>query len=185
MGLFEIILIGLGLGMDSFAVAICKGLAMKKMNWNKAIVIGIYFGVFQAIMPIIGYFLGVNFQNVIVEFDHWIAFVLLGSIGLNMLKDAYSKENDSFDDCVEVKTMIVLAIATSIDALAVGITFAFLQVNIVVSVVVIGVIAFSLSVIGVVLGNLFGNKYEKRAEIFGGVILIFMGCKILIEHLCG
>ena len=185
MGLFEIILIGLGLGMDSFAVAICKGLAMKKMNWNKAIVIGIYFGVFQAIMPIIGYFLGVNFQNVIVEFDHWIAFVLLGSIGLNMLKDAYSKENDSFDDCVEVKTMIVLAIATSIDALAVGITFAFLQVNIVVSVVVIGVIAFSLSVIGVVLGNLFGNKYEKRAEIFGGVILIFMGCKILIEHLGG
>ena len=183
MGLFEIILIGLGLGMDSFAVAICKGLAMKKMNWNKAIVIGSYFGVFQALMPIIGYFLGVNFQNVIVAFDHWIAFALLGSIGLNMLKDAYSKENDSFDDCVEVKTMIVLAIATSIDALAVGITFAFLQVNIVVSVVVIGVIAFSLSVIGVVLGNSFGNKYEKRAEIFGGVILILMGCKILIEHL--
>lgn len=183
MGFFEIILIGLGLGMDSFAVSICKGLAMKKMNWNKAFVIGIYFGFFQAIMPIIGYFLGTKFQNVIILFDHWIVFILLCSIGINMLKDAWKKEETNFDDNIDAKTMIVLALATSIDALAIGITFAFLQVNIIIAVVVIGVIAFSLSIIGVVLGNLFGNKYEKYAEIFGGAILILIGCKILIEHL--
>ena len=169
--------------MDAFAVAICKGLAMKKMNWNKAIVIGIYFGFFQSMMPVIGYFLGINFQSVIFSIDHWIVFLLLGSIGINMIKESYSKEKNDFNDCVDIKTMLILAFATSIDALAIGVTFAFLQVNIVVSVVIIGLIAFWLSVLGVKLGNLFGNKFEKKAEIFGGVILILMGVKILIEHL--
>lgn len=169
--------------MDSFAVSICKGLAMKKMNFKKGIIIGIYFGAFQAIMPIIGYFLGINFQNVIVSIDHWIAFILLGGIGANMLKEAFSKEDENFDDNVDFKTMIVLAIATSIDALAVGITFAFLQVNIILAVSIIGMVAFTLSIIGVKLGNVFGNKYEKKAEILGGIILILMGGKILIEHL--
>ena len=183
MEIFEIILIGLGLGMDAFAVAICKGLAMKKMNWNKAIVIGIYFGFFQAIMPGVGYLLGMNFQNVIISIDHWIAFFLLGSIGINMIKEAYSREKNDFDDCIDIKIMIILAVATSIDALAIGVTFAFLQVNIVLSIVLIGLIAFFLSVIGVRLGNLFGNKFKIQAEIFGGIILIFMGVKILIEHL--
>lgn len=183
MEVFEIILIALGLGMDSFAVAICKGLAMKKMNLKKAIIIGIYFGAFQAVMPIIGYFLGINFQNVIVSIDHWIAFILLGGIGANMLKEAFSKEEDNFDDSVNLKTMLVLAIATSIDALAVGITFAFLQVNIILAVSIIGVMAFTLSIVGVKLGSLFGDKFEKQAEILGGTILILMGVKILVEHL--
>lgn len=185
MGIVEIILIALGLGMDSFAVSICKGLAMKKMDLKKAIIIGIYFGVFQAIMPIIGYLLGINFQSIITSIDHWIAFILLGCIGFNMLKEAFSKDEDNFDDNVDFKTMIVLAIATSIDALAVGITFAFLQVNIILAVSIIGGVALTLSIIGVKLGSVFGNKYEKKAEILGGIILILMGVKILVEHLLG
>lgn len=184
MSLVEIILIGFGLGMDSFAVAVCKGLAMKKMDWNKSVIIGIYFGIFQAIMPIIGYLLGIKFQSCIVSIDHWIAFILLGSIGVNMLKEVKSNQHNNFDDCVDIKTMIILAIATSIDALAVGITFAFLQVNIAIAVMVIGIIAFLLSNVGVLIGNLFGNRHEKYAEIFGGSILILIGVKILIEHLC-
>ena len=169
--------------MDSFAVAICKGLAMKNMQMRKAIIIGLYFGIFQAVMPIIGYFLGVNFQNVIEKIDHWIAFVFLGAIGVNMIKHAFSKEEEHFDENVNFKTMVVLAIATSIDALAVGITFAFLKVNIILAVNIIGIIAFILSIIGVKIGNVFGNKYERISEICGGCILIFMGVKTLIEHL--
>lgn len=183
MGILEILLISLGLAMDSFAVSVCKGLAMKKMNWKKAIIVGLYFGGFQALMPVIGYFLGVTFQELVVAIDHWIAFILLGIIGINMIKEAFSKDTENCNDNVDFKTMIVLAIATSIDALAVGITFAFLQANLWISVLMIGCIAFVLSIIGVKIGNKFGDKYEAKAELAGGVILVLMGLKILLEHL--
>jgi len=183
MGILEIILISIGLAMDAFAVSVCKGLSMKKMSWKKAIIIGLYFGLFQAGMPIIGYFLGVHFEDLVVKVDHWIAFILLGAIGANMLKEAFSKEDECPDDSVNFKTMIVLAIATSIDALAVGITFAFLKVNILLAISLIGVITFAISVAGVKIGNIFGDKYEKKAEFAGGLILILLGIKILLEHL--
>lgn len=183
MGIIEILLISIGLGMDSFAVSVCKGLSMKKMDWKKAIVIGLYFGGFQALMPVIGYFLGKGFENTIASIDHWVAFILLGFIGIKMIKDALKKESENSNDKVDFKTMIVLAIATSIDALAVGITFAFLNVNIVQAVSIIGIVAFVLSMLGVKIGNIFGDKYEKKAELIGGIILILMGLKILLEHL--
>lgn len=183
MGVLEIILISLGLAMDAFAVSICKGLSMKTMNWKKAIIVGLYFGGFQALMPVIGYLLGVAFQDLVTAIDHWIAFVLLGFIGGNMIKEALSTDSENCNDSVDFKTMVVLAIATSIDALAVGITFAFLKANIIVSVLSIGVITFIVSVLGVKIGNKFGDKYEQKAELAGGIILILMGLKILLEHL--
>ena len=183
MGIVEILLISVGLAMDSFAVAVCKGLSMKKMNWKKASIIGLYFGGFQALMPLIGFLLGVAFQDIVTAVDHWIAFILLGLIGGNMIKEAFDKESENCNDNVDFKTMVILAIATSIDALAVGITFAFLKVNIVVALLMIGIIAFTLSVVGVKIGNKFGDKYEKKAELAGGIILILMGLKILLEHL--
>ena len=183
MGIIEILLISIGLGMDSFAVAVCKGLSMQKMNWKKAIIIGLYFGIFQAVMPLIGFALGREFEAVITNIDHWITFILLGLIGFNMIREAFSKESECVDDSIDVKTMLILAIATSIDALAVGVTFAFLKVNIILAVILIGIIAFTLSVIGVKIGNIFGDKYERKAEFLGGFILILMGTKILIEHL--
>lgn len=183
MGIIELLLLSIGLGMDAFAVSICKGISMKKMNWKKACIIGLYFGGFQAIMPILGYFLGSTFESIITSLDHWIAFILLGIIGGNMIKDSFSKECDNFDDNVNFKTMIVLAIATSIDALAVGITFAFLKVNLVLAISLIGIITFILSVVGTKVGNRFGDKYEKKAELVGGIILILLGTKILLEHL--
>lgn len=184
MGLVEIILIAVSLAMDAFAVSICKGLSMKKMDWKKAIIIGLYFGLFQGGMPLIGYILGVGFEESIKFIDHWIAFVLLAFIGGNMIKEALSKkEDDEVDDKVDFKTMIVLAIATSIDALAVGVTFAFLNVNIILAVSLIAIITFIISCIGVKLGNVFGDKYEKKAEFAGGVVLVLIGLKILLEHL--
>lgn len=184
MGLVEIILIAVSLAMDAFAVSICKGLSMKKMEWKKAIIIGLYFGLFQGGMPLIGYILGVGFEESIKFIDHWIAFVLLAFIGGNMIKEALSKkEDDEVDDKVDFKTMIVLAIATSIDALAVGVTFAFLNVNIILAVSLIAIITFIISCIGVKLGNVFGDKYEKKAEFAGGVVLVLIGLKILLEHL--
>lgn len=183
MKLIEIFIIAIALGMDSFAVSVCKGLSMKKMDWKKAGIIGLYFGGFQALMPLIGYSLGYKFESVVVSIDHWIAFILLAAIGINMIKEALSKESESWNDDINFRTMIVLAIATSIDALAVGITFAFLKVNLVLALVIIGIVAFLLSVIGVKIGNKFGDKYEKKAELAGGIILIFMGLKILLEHL--
>lgn len=180
----EITLISIGLAMDAFAVATCKGLAMKKMSWKKAIIIAMYFGFFQAIMPVIGYCLGVNFQEKIANIDHWIAFILLSAIGINMIKEITTTDNnDDKNDNVDFKTMIVLAIATSIDALAIGITFAFLKCNIYISAINIGIITFILSLIGVKIGNVFGCKYEKKAQILGGGILILLGIKILLEHL--
>ncbi|MBP3502452.1 MAG: manganese efflux pump [Clostridia bacterium] len=183
MKLIEITLISIGLAMDAFAVATCKGLAMKKMSWKKAIIIAMYFGVFQAIMPVLGYCLGINFQEKITNIDHWIAFILLNAIGINMIKETFNNNDDDKDDNVDFKTMVILAIATSIDALAIGITFAFLKCNIYISAVCIGIITFILSIIGVKIGNVFGCKYEKKAQILGGVILSVLGLKILLEHL--
>ena len=185
MGIIEILLTSLGLAMDAFAVSICKGLSMKKFDIKKGLIIGMYFGLFQGLMPLIGYLLGSTFQDVIVSIDHWIAFVLLGLIGFNMLKEGLSKECDVVNDKVNFKEMLPLAIATSIDALAVGITFAFLKVNIIIAVLSIGLITFVMSFIGSKIGNKVGCKYQKKAQIMGGIILIFIGLKILIEHLIG
>lgn len=185
MKLFELFFISIGLAMDAFAVSICKGLSMKKMNWKKAIIIGLYFGFFQGLMPVIGYFLGSRFETIVTNVDHWIAFILLSIIGGNMIKESRAVETEYCNDDISFKTMLMLAIATSIDALAVGITFAFLKVNFVLSISMIGVVTFILSIIGVKIGNKFGDKYENKAEMLGGCILIIMGIKILVQHLLG
>lgn len=183
MGILEIILIGISLAMDAFAVAVCKGLSMKKLELKKSIAVGTYFGFFQGLMPIIGFILGTSFERIIVNIDHWVAFIFLGIIGMNMIKDSFSKETENINDKVNFKAMLPLSLATSIDALAVGITFAFLHVNIGLSAIIIAITTLILSVIGVIIGNKFGNKYEKKAEFAGGVILVLMGLKILLEHL--
>ena len=183
MGLIEIILISVALGMDAFAVSVCKGLSLKEMSWKKACIVGLYFGGFQALMPLIGFLLGSTFEEVVTSIDHWIAFILLGIIGGKMIKEAFGEDSENRNDDLSVKTMTILAIATSIDALAVGITFAFLKVNVFFAVSLIGIITFALSVFGVKIGNKFGDKYERKAELAGGCILILMGIKILIEHL--
>ena len=185
MSTYELFIIAVGLSMDALAVAICKGLSMAKMNWRKGIIVGLWFGGFQALMPLIGYLLGAQFESKITAFDHWIAFILLGLIGGNMIREGVSGDEEKTDDSVSIKSMLPLAIATSIDALAVGVTFAFLRVNIVYAVSFIGVITFLLSTVGVKVGNVFGARYKSKAEIAGGVILILMGLKILIEHLMG
>ncbi len=183
MEIYEILLISIGLAMDAFAVSICKGLSMKKMNWENAVIIALYFGVFQALMPLIGYFLGMTFESIVTTFDHWVAFALLTLIGGGMIKESFDDEDDKKNDRVDFKTMVVLAIATSIDALAVGITFAFFDVNIVLAVSIIGIITFIISVLGVKIGNRFGDKYQNKAQIMGGIILVLLGFKILLEHL--
>ena len=188
MALFiELFLIGVGLSMDAFAVSICKGLAMEKVNKKQAFIIGLYFGGFQALMPLIGWFLGIRFQQYITSIDHWIAFVLLVFIGGKMIVEAIRDKDDEKIDKKDLpldhKEMFLLAVATSIDALAVGITFAFLDTPIVEAIVIIGLTTFFLSIIGVVVGNFFGTRYKKKAEIVGGVILVLIGVKILLEHL--
>lgn len=183
MKITEIVFIGFGLGMDAFAVSVCKGLSMDKMNWRKAIIIASYFATFQMIMPVIGYFLGKGFEEIITTYDHWIIFLMLGIIGINMIKEAFEKETNKQNDDVGIKTMLGLAIATSIDALAVGITFAFLRVNMLMAIDSIGIITFLLCLVGVKIGNTFGDRYKKKAELIGGTILILMGIKILLEHL--
>lgn len=183
MSLLELFIIAVGLSMDAFAVSICKGLSMPRMNHKNAFIIGLWFGGFQALMPMAGYLLGVRFQKAITAYDHWIAFILLALIGFNMIKESLDKEEDSCDDSVAVKDMFILAVATSIDALAVGVTFAFLQVRIAPAITFIGLITFSLSVAGVKVGNAFGMLYKAKAEFAGGLILMLMGVKILIEHL--
>ena len=180
MNYFEILLIGIGLGMDALSVSVCKGLAMKKMNWNKAIKIGLYFGLFQALMPVLGFTLGVKFQKIVESLSHWISFGLLEIIGINMIREALKNENSSLDDNVTLKEMLVLAIATSIDALAVGITFAILKVNIITTAIIIGITTFLMSVLGVKIGNKLGSKLKYKAEILGGIILITIGIKLLI-----
>ena len=183
MSIIEVIGIGIGLAMDAFAVAICKGLSMRKIDWKRAFIIAGYFGFFQAFMPVIGYLLGISFSELVANIDHWIAFILLSVIGWNMIKESFDDELEKRNDRVDFKTMIVLAIATSIDALAVGITFAFLKTSIILPVLLIGLITFCISLLGVKIGNKFGDKFQNKAEILGGVILILMGLKILLEHL--
>lgn len=222
MGLLELFILAVGLSMDAFAVSICKGLALPKINLKSAGIVGLWFGAFQALMPLIGYLLGVNFREYIVSVDHWIAFILLALIGGNMIKEALSdddeeesemrnlkrggegtidgyslelnsisptgqfalsRENNELKEILGFKTMFLLAIATSIDALAMGVTFAFLNVNIIPAISFIGIVTFTFSAVGVKIGNVFGLKYKSKAEIVGGIILILLGCKILIEHL--
>ncbi len=183
MSLYEVFVLALGLSMDAFAVAVCKGLSMKRMNWGKACVVGAYFGGFQGGMPCLGYLLAIRLSGKIESIDHWIAFFLLGFLGVNMILESKNNDAEKFNDKVDVKTMTLLAVATSIDALAVGITLAFLQVELIPSVLLIGATTFVLSMIGVKIGNVFGKRYQSRAEAAGGVMLILIGTKILLEHL--
>ena len=183
MDLFTLLTLAVGLAMDAFAVSICKGLAMREKVLKKGIIVGLWFGGFQALMPTIGFFLGTQFKDQITSIDHWIAFVLLGLIGINMVKEALSNDEEQADDSIAVKEMFMLAVATSIDALAVGITFAFLNVHIVSASSMIGVCTFLISFVGVKIGNIFGTKYKSKAELAGGIILILLGFKILFEHL--
>ena len=187
MGFGELFLLAVGLSMDAFAVSICKGLAMKKATLKGAMTCGVWFGGFQALMPLIGFFLGAMFADAIQAFDHWVAFGLLALIGVNMLREAFGKEEEC-ESCgdadLSVKTMFVMAVATSIDALAVGISLAMAgNVNIWTAIILIGVTTCVLSAIGVKVGNVFGSRYEKKAEAAGGIILILLGVKILLEHL--
>ena len=183
MDFVTLLTLAVGLAMDAFAVSICKGLAMREKVLKKGISVGLWFGGFQALMPTIGFFLGTQFKDQITSIDHWIAFVLLGLIGINMVKEALSNEEEQADDSIAVKEMFMLAVATSIDALAVGITFAFLNVHIVSAASIIGVCTFLISFAGVKIGNIFGTKYKSKAELAGGIILILLGFKILFEHL--
>ncbi len=183
MGVIELLVLALGLSMDAFAVSICKGLSVPKLQAKHCLICGVYFGGFQALMPLIGWALGIRFQSMITNIDHWIAFVLLAVIGANMIKESFSKEEECPDASFGFKTMLTLAVATSIDALAVGVTFAFLDVSIVPAVLLIGVTTFVCSAVGVKIGNVFGNRFQSKAEFLGGLVLIAIGLKILIEHL--
>lgn len=188
MTLWELLLIAVGLSMDAFAVAICKGLSLKNITWKESLTIGLYFGGFQAAMPVIGYFIGTGFSLFIQKWDHWIAFILLVIIGFKMIIESFKKSCDINKDNNAVnplsfKKMLPLAIGTSIDALAVGVTFAFLSVNILPAVSFIGIITLTLSFIGVYIGNYFGCRSKSKAELAGGIILVMMGVKILLNHL--
>lgn len=184
MGIIEIILIGVGLSMDAFAVSICKGLSTQRLKPSHYLIIGAWFGGFQALMPAIGYLLGATFEKYITAFDHWIAFILLALIGSNMIKESFSKEEENTDASFAFKTMLLMAIATSIDALAVGVTFGLLpDVNIIAAITLIGSTTFILSGVGLKVGNVFGLRYKSKAELAGGIILILIGIKILLEHL--
>ncbi len=183
MGIVELLLLAVGLSMDAFAVSVCKGLAMERISVKKMCIVGAWFGGFQALMPALGYLLGSLFAGYINAFDHWVAFVLLGIIGGNMIKEAVSPDEERASGSLAWKGMLLMAIATSIDALAVGITFAFLDVNVPFAVLFIGVTTFLLSAVGVKVGSVFGTRYKARAELAGGVILILLGLKILAEHM--
>ncbi|WP_294346377.1 manganese efflux pump MntP family protein [uncultured Clostridium sp.] len=185
MGTLELVLIAVGLSMDAFAVAVCKGLNMKKIDYKQAIIIALFFGGFQGLMPLIGWILGKQFESYITSIDHWIAFGLLAFIGVQMIIEAIKGDDEEKEQSseIKIKELIALAIATSIDALAVGITFAFLQASIIPSISLIAIITFILSIVGVVIGNKFGAKYKSKAELAGGVVLVLIGLKILLEHL--
>lgn len=182
MGTWELFVIAVGLSMDAFAVSICKGLSVKKLEVKHALITGLYFGGFQALMPLIGYLLGSQFRERIESIDHWIAFVLLAVIGINMIRES-REQSEEVGASFAPRAMLPLAVATSIDALAVGVTFAFLEVNIIAAVSFIGVITFAFSAVGVFIGKVFGSRFKSKAEIAGGVILILMGVKILLEHM--
>lgn len=183
MGLWELFVIAVGLSMDAFAVSICKGLSVRRCSIRHMLICGLYFGAFQAVMPAIGYFLGSQFESLVTAIAPYIAFALLGIIGFNMIRESREEDDESVDDDFSVKAMVPLAVATSIDALAVGVSFAFLQVDIVPAVSFIGIVTFVCCVFGVKVGSIFGSKYKSKAEFFGGLVLIVMGLKILLEHL--
>lgn len=182
MSIIELFIIAVGLSMDAFAVSVCKGLSVPRTKKSHLLITGCYFGGFQALMPLLGYLLGINFRHMITSVDHWIAFILLVVIGINMIREA-REETEELDASFSVKAMLPLAVATSIDALAIGITFAFLHVDILPAVAVIGITTFFLSIVGIKIGNVFGAKYKSYAEIAGGIVLILLGLKILLEHL--
>lgn len=182
MGILEICFIGLSLSMDAFAVSISKGLSFKNHYFGKAIIVGLYFGIFQALMPLIGYYFGTTFSNAVHKIDYWIAFIALTLLGFNMIKDSINSEEEEMEDKIDVKTMITLSIATSIDALVVGVTFAFLEVSKFVAISIIGITTFLLCVIGVIIGNKLGGLFKNKASILGGVILILIGIKILLNN---
>lgn len=187
MGIIEVIILAVSLSMDAFAVALCKGLALRKLNLKSCLIVGAWFGAFQGLMPLLGYLLGSTFADKITSVDHWIAFALLAIIGGNMIKESFDKDEENVNCSLGVKTMFVMAIATSIDALAVGVSFAFTDFEpdwfVYIAFVLIGIITFTLSAIGVKVGNIFGTKYKSKAEFAGGAILIILGLKILLEGL--
>ena len=184
MSFLELFLIALGVSMDAFSVSVCKGLTTKRFSLKMALTCGLWFGTFQALMPVVGYFLGSQFAYYVASVDHWIAFGLLFLIGANMIREAVAgKENSKQTNALDFKTMLLLAIATSIDALAVGVSFSCIEVELWASVAIIGLTTFVFSVLGVKIGNVFGTKFKKNAEVFGGIILILIGLKILLEHL--
>ena len=184
MSLWELLVIAVGLSMDAFAVSVCKGLSVQKVKPKHYLIVAAYFGGFQALMPLLGYLLGVRFEAMVANVDHWIAFVLLGLIGANMVRESRAGE-EKLDDSFTVSTMLILAVATSIDALAIGVTFAFLGVNIVEAIILIGITTGIISGVGLKLGNVFGRRYKSKAEMAGGIVLILMGIKILVQHLLG
>lgn len=184
MGIAELLILAVGVSMDALAVAICKGLSIQKLKLRHALIVGAWFGIFQALMPTIGWFLGSAFTDLITAIDHWIAFILLAIIGGNMLREALSKkEDEDIDPSLAFGSMLLLAIATSIDALAVGVTLALLKVNIIATVLSIGLCTFVISTVGVKIGHVFGKKFKAKAEFLGGAVLILIGLKILLEHL--
>ncbi len=183
MTALEIFLIGVGLSMDAFAVSVCKGLSVGKVNLKHMAIVGLWFGGFQALMPLTGYLLGSTFEQYVTSVDHWIAFILLSIIGANMIKESFDKDCEKQNSSFSFMSMLMVAVATSIDALAVGITFAFLQVNIWQAIAIIGCTTFVISAAGIKVGSIFGAKYKSKAEFFGGAVLICLGIKILVEHL--
>mgnify|MGYP004700590903 FL=1 len=184
MSLWELFIIAVGLSMDAFAVSVCKGLSVQKVKPKHYLIVAAYFGGFQALMPLLGYLLGVRFEAMVANVDHWIVFVLLGLIGANMVRESRAGE-EKLDNSFTVSTMLILAVATSIDALAIGVTFAFLGVNIVEAIILIGITTGIISGVGLKIGNVFGSRYKSKAEMAGGIVLILMGIKILVQHLLG
>ena len=183
MGIWELLVLAVGVSMDAFAVAVCKGLSTPTLRAGQALAVGLWFGLFQALMPALGWLLGSAFSGLVGAVDHWIAFALLAAIGGNMIREALGGDGEDVDPSLSFGVMFLLAVATSIDALAVGITFAFLNVSILLAVALIGVVTFTISAVGVKMGNLFGARYKSKAEFFGGAVLILIGLKILLEHL--
>lgn len=185
MGLWELFVIAVGLSMDAFAVSVCKGLSVRRCTFRHMLICGLYFGVFQAVMPLIGYIIGSQFESLVSSIAPFIAFALLAVIGVNMIRESRDEDDEHINDDFSLHAMVPLAVATSIDALAVGVSCAFLQVNILATVLFIGVTTFACCVFGVKIGSIFGNRYKAGAELFGGVVLVLMGIKILMEHLLG
>lgn len=184
MGLLELVILAVALAMDAFAVSICKGLSMCRLKLRHCLIVGLWFGAFQALMPTLGYFLGSTFAQLVQALDHWIAFVLLLILGGNMIREAFHGEDDEeVSPSLAAPGMFLLAVATSIDALAVGVTFAFLQVHLLAAVSIIGLCTFAISAVGVKIGHVFGARFKSKAELFGGVVLVLIGCRILVEHL--